>query len=303
MKWDMKPTKRNKKVMLGAEMVFTLLYMIESMTYFRKYIVPGIEKDIRMHIFAAFGYMGLAKTMRILANRYREPVLPCKRLDGVSCAACFACALLLLVGGSAPWTHQLACVVFLVSLLARMALSVALNRKPTNILLNLAAAGFVVYFTFELWQSKWAWIGRGQVMEVAAFAALIDIFVVVFIRIRVDILRKILHRTFAAEILFGLVLLVLALGYWLYAAEEGITSYLDALWYCFAIVTTIGFGDFAAASVEGRIISVILGSYGIIVVALVTSVIVNYYGEMKKEEAERRVRRGHGTGYGRDDLP
>ena len=32
-----------------------------------------------------------------------------------------------------------------------------------------------------------------------------------------------------------------------------------------------------------RLLSVILGIYGIIVVALITSIIVNFYGEMKKE--------------------
>ena len=52
-----------------------------------------------------------------------------------------------------------------------------------------------------------------------------------------------------------------------------------------AIVTTIGFGDVAATSIEGRIISVILGVYGIIVVALIISIIVNFYGEMKKKDA------------------
>ena len=59
-------------------------------------------------------------------------------------------------------------------------------------------------------------------------------------------------------------------------------TYADALWYGFAIVTTIGFGDITATTRIGRIISVVLGAYGIIVVALITSIIVAYYGEMKK---------------------
>ena len=48
-------------------------------------------------------------------------------------------------------------------------------------------------------------------------------------------------------------------------------------------MTTIGFGDLAATSALGRLLSVILGIYGIIVVALITSIIVNFYGELKKE--------------------
>ena len=52
---------------------------------------------------------------------------------------------------------------------------------------------------------------------------------------------------------------------------------------CFAIITTIGFGDITAVTGIGRIMSVILGIYGIIVVSLVTSVIVNFYTEVNKE--------------------
>lgn len=37
----------------------------------------------------------------------------------------------------------------------------------------------------------------------------------------------------------------------------------------------------------GRILSVILGIYGIVAVALITSIIVNYYGEMKKADPDR----------------
>ena len=53
--------------------------------------------------------------------------------------------------------------------------------------------------------------------------------------------------------------------------------------YCFALVATIGLGDISAVSDLGRIISVIPGIFGIIVVALITSIIVNFYGEIKKD--------------------
>ena len=51
------------------------------------------------------------------------------------------------------------------------------------------------------------------------------------------------------------------------------------------MVTTIGFGDLTPTTEIGRLLSVILGLYGIVVVALITSIIVNFYGEMKKEDA------------------
>ena len=39
--------------------------------------------------------------------------------------------------------------------------------------------------------------------------------------------------------------------------------------------------EFSAETAPGRILSVILGLYGIIVVAVITSVVVNFYNEMK----------------------
>jgi len=107
---------------------------------------------------------------------------------------------------------------------------------------------------------------------------------IVFSRIKMDVLRKIVRKTYAAEILFGMLLLMIAFSIVLPQFDPGIPSFEDALWYCFAIATTIGFGDFTAATLPGRAISVVLGLYGIIVVALITSIIVNFYNETKNTE-------------------
>ena len=109
---------------------------------------------------------------------------------------------------------------------------------------------------------------------------------IAFSSVRMDVLKRIIRKTYAAEILSGIVLLIVAISFILPAFEYNITNFGDALWYCFAIVTTIGFGDITATSAIGRILSVILGLYGIIVVSLITSIIVNFYGEMKKEDSD-----------------
>ena len=105
-----------------------------------------------------------------------------------------------------------------------------------------------------------------------------------FSKFRFDILFKVMKKSMVFEILSGLAVLIMCFSFAFTYLEESMTEYSDALWYCFAIVTTIGFGDITATSGVGRILSVILGIYGIIVVALITSIIVNFYNELNKEK-------------------
>ena len=108
----------------------------------------------------------------------------------------------------------------------------------------------------------------------------------VFSRVRGGTIANIIRKTYSVEILIGLVVLIIATALVLTFMEDNM-SIADALWYCFAIVTTIGFGDIVATSIVGRILSVILGIYGIVVVALITSIIVNFYNETKGDSPEK----------------
>jgi len=113
----------------------------------------------------------------------------------------------------------------------------------------------------------------------------VSIMVVTFSRVKLDVLKEIVRKTYAGEIIFGLLLLMISFSYVLKFADPAFESFWDGLWYCFAVVTTIGFGDFTPTTTVGRVLSVVLGIYGIVVVALITSIIVNFYGEMKKADA------------------
>lgn len=114
----------------------------------------------------------------------------------------------------------------------------------------------------------------------------VHIVILSFSQMNLKVLIKIIRKTHAANILAGLLLLMTAASFMIPPLEKSIPTFLDALWYCFAIVTTIGFGDYYAVSPSGRIISVLLGLYGLVVVALVTSIIVNFYLEVRDEPDE-----------------
>ena len=118
------------------------------------------------------------------------------------------------------------------------------------------------------------------------FLSLINIMRYAFSKIQFMTLLKIMRKTYALEVLYGLVVLIISFSFIFMVFEESFQTYGDALWYSFALVTTIGFGDYSATGVLCRILSVILGIYGIIVVAIITSVIVNFYNEVKGQSDE-----------------
>lgn len=105
------------------------------------------------------------------------------------------------------------------------------------------------------------------------------------IRLLVDILVK----THAIDVFVGLIAFIIVFSYIFPLVEPNITTFWDAMWYCFAVVTTIGFGDLYAITPLGRILTVVLGIYGIVVVAIMTSVIVNFYNEVSTKEKNRNI--------------
>ncbi len=206
-------------------------------------------------------------------------------------AALFAgCAAAFLFSGDHDLPYSLTAVLHGLGLAVNHAFSAVKNRRLRNVIprvLGILLLG--VGLTFS---------GRMMLLYVLCLT-IPRIFVYIarisFSQVRMDILLRIIRKTFAAEILFGMLLLITAFSIILPNVEPGLSSFGDALWYCFMIVTTIGFGDLTAVTFPGRIISVILGIYGLIVVALLTSIIVNFYSETKGSEDKEKEPGGQGT--------
>lgn len=110
-------------------------------------------------------------------------------------------------------------------------------------------------------------------------------------KLKIEVISNIIKKTMVNEILLALLILIFLCSIYFTVVEPDITSFVDALWYSFSVVTTIGFGDVFVVTTFGRIISVILGISGIAVVAVFTSVIVNFYNEMSKRREERAIKK------------
>ena len=72
-------------------------------------------------------------------------------------------------------------------------------------------------------------------------------------------------------------------------AEPSINSYYDAVWYSFVSCTTIGFGDFAAVTVIGRIATVFLYIYTVLIIALTTAVFTQFFIEIAKARRDDSI--------------
>ena len=108
-------------------------------------------------------------------------------------------------------------------------------------------------------------------------------------QLKVHVISKIIRKSLVYEIFLSLAILIILCSLYFTTVEPVMTSYVDSLWYSFSLITTIGLGDLYVTTTLGRILSALLGISGIIVVAVFTSVIVNFYNEMNKKREEKEM--------------
>lgn len=94
---------------------------------------------------------------------------------------------------------------------------------------------------------------------------------------RLRILSTVLKKTKADKIVFGFVIFLFVCAFIIMLAEPDITRYGDALWYCYAVFSTIGFGDIVATTFVTKALSVLITVYALFAVAVVTGVVVSFY--------------------------
>ena len=305
---------RGEKVKLVIEMILTLLTIPLALGYtdaIFKFMSPAeletAETEItpvlmdptrgpmvlRGLLFMVFLFMGLSYLLRAgRMQRSNKPRVFClqKRIFGI--IFLLSSIIPLFVGFTQPLgrqeinlniglcgdVRQILGMIYWITMLAGRVM--ALIRKHTwrAIVLNTILIIVILIYGIDSYATCTVYV----CLLVQAMLSLGSIMAVTFSHVQIGVLKKIVRKTYAAEIILGLLLLIFSFAYVFAYIEEGIGSFENGLWYCFAIVTTIGFGDFTATSLIGRALSVILGVYGIVVVALITSIIVNFYGEMRR---------------------
>lgn len=71
--------------------------------------------------------------------------------------------------------------------------------------------------------------------------------------------------------------------------DPSITSLGDAFWFGFMIVTTIGFGDYTVVHWSSRLVTVVLGLYGILIIAFTCGVAASYFFAKVKSERDESI--------------
>lgn len=70
------------------------------------------------------------------------------------------------------------------------------------------------------------------------------------------------------------------------AENSQMTTLLDALWWCVATVTTVGYGDVVPVTSLGRIVALVYMFFGIILISTLLAVISNTFYKKRFEKGE-----------------
>lgn len=264
------------------EVIVLFIAMILSLNLMA---INNNNMPLQLMLAITFGLIGLADLFKARHIKHKSHENKKERIKYTWLAVIFFIGVPASLIPGERLALRLTFIIYILSIVFSRIMSIAKKRRPlwvtANVIIILAALLCIVAAII---------IDDGQVMLLTILISFMimaktftRLIAISMSQIRLDILKRIFINSMATEVFMGLVILIVSCSLMLSSlnGETDINSFGDGLWYCFAIVTTIGFGDITAHTYIGRIISVILGCYGIVVVALITSIIINFYNETK----------------------
>lgn len=99
---------------------------------------------------------------------------------------------------------------------------------------------------------------------------------------RFRLLYAIIRMTGLIRILLIFVCIFVLAAAVIVRVEPDIDTIGESMWYCFASCTTIGYGDVVAVTTVGRVMAAAVSLFGIMIVAFIPAIAVNYYTELVK---------------------
>lgn len=95
-----------------------------------------------------------------------------------------------------------------------------------------------------------------------------------------QIFKKVVKATGVHRVIIAFVVFFMLSAGIIMRAEPQIERYGDACWYCFSVISTCGFGDITVTSTAGRVMSVLLSIFAVVVIAMLVGVVVNLYSRV-----------------------
>lgn len=235
--------------------------------------------------------LGLMSVVLFLKDRTKINLIRCVLLIIFD----ITLGIIILFAKDNPYLFSLTAGLYCVTVVISRIFSIIQNRTPRNVIFNL----LIIVFAFALGigllisSNTEAENIQNIILVECVFIAIvsfIEAMSVALAQLKVKVLFKIILSTFSLEILFGLLITIVCFSLIFVSIEPNMATFPEALWYCFAVVTTIGFGDIVAVTPIGRVLTVILGLYGLIVVAVITSIVVNFYNETAGKHDQKELK-------------
>lgn len=256
-------------------LVFSVLIIID--------INNGVYDNAPKFLFWIFICLGISRLITFIKDRSKQNLIIC----GVLLIVNISIAIAVLFANNNPYLFSVAGGLYCLTIIVARVFRIIQKHDMRSIIFNALIILITFFVALGLLLPGESMNVNDVIVVECFFIAIVSFFEVAFTalsQLRFKVLFKIIVRTYSLEVIFGLLTLMVASSLVFMAYEPSIKTFGDALWYSFAVVTTIGFGDFYAETLIGRILTVVIGVYGLIVVAILTSIIVNFYNETKGKD-------------------